>query len=176
MSMWNWIMGVNFFGVVHGIRAFLPHLIAQGEGHIVNTASVLGLLAAPWAGPYAASKHAVVALSESLHHELVAIGSPVGVSVLCPGFVRTRLADAERNRPAMYSTADDQRAGIREFRDATEALISAGTDPAPIAAAVSDAIMENRFWILTHPEFNDPISARVKGAVEGRNPETAVLA
>ena len=176
MSTWNWVMGVNFFGVVHGIRAFLPHLIAQGEGHIVNTASILGLLAPPLGSPYAASKHAVVALSESLHHELLTIGSPVGVSVLCPGFVRTRLADAVRNRPATYSTAEAEHAGLREFTDATEALVSGGTDPAPIAAAVRDAIIANRFWILTHPEFNDPITARFRGEVEGRNPETAAPA
>ena len=176
MSTWNWVMGVNFFGVVHGIRAFLPHLIAQGEGHIVNTASILGLLALPLGSAYAASKHAVVAVSESLQGELASIGSRVGVSVLCPGFVRTRLADAERNRPAMYSMVGEEPAGLREFTGATQELLAGGTDPAPIAAAVRDAIIDNRFWILTHPELNDYILARFSGAVEGRNPETAALA
>jgi NAD(P)-dependent dehydrogenase (short-subunit alcohol dehydrogenase family) len=176
LSTWNWVMGVNFFGVVHGIRAFLPHMIAQGEGHVVNTASVAGLLAPPWMSPYNASKHAVVAVSESVLHELATIGSPVGVSVLCPGFVRTRIADADRNRPARYSSAGEEQPELPGMRDAIEAAIAGGIEPAVVATAVRDAIVENRFWILTHPDFNDPIVARFSGAVEGRSPGLAPLA
>lgn len=176
MSTWNWVMGVNFFGVVHGIRAFLPHLIAQGEGHVVNTASVAGLLASPWLSPYNASKHAVIAVSESLHHELANIGSPVGVSVLCPGFVRTRIADGDRNRPARYSSTGEDEQGLQQVRDAIEAAIEGGTDPAVVAKLVRDAIINNKFWILTHPEFNDPVIARFRGAIMGRNPQSAGLA
>lgn len=176
MSTWNWIMGVNFFGVVHGIRAFLPHLIAQGEGHVVNTASVAGLVSGPWLGPYSASKHAVVAVSESLHHELATIGSPVGVSVLCPGFVRTRIADADRNRPARYSADVQEQPGQQEIMDAARAATAAGTDPAAIATAVRDAIVAGRFWILTHADFGERIIARFSGAVAGRNPERTPLA
>jgi NAD(P)-dependent dehydrogenase (short-subunit alcohol dehydrogenase family) len=171
MSTWNWVMGVNFFGVVHGIRAFLPLLIAQGEGHVVNTASVAGLLAAPWMGPYTASKHAVVAVSESLRHELSAIGSPVGVSVLCPGFVRTRIADADRNRPARYSAVVEGQPDLQAIRDAVAAQVAGGTDPAVVATEVRDAIVADKFWVLTHADFGDRIIARFDGAVAGRNPQ-----
>ena len=96
---WRWILGVNLWGVVHGVAAFTPLLIEQGEGHIVNTASIAGLIAAPFLGPYNATKQAVVAISETLYKDLQTVGAPVGVSVLCPGFVQTRIAESERNRP-----------------------------------------------------------------------------
>jgi NAD(P)-dependent dehydrogenase (short-subunit alcohol dehydrogenase family) len=101
MPAWQWVLGVNLWGVIHGLHAFLPAMIQQGEGHIVNTASMAGLLAAPGMGAYNASKHAVVAISETLYRELELTGaSPgVGVSVLCPGFVKTRIAEADRNWP-----------------------------------------------------------------------------
>ena len=177
LSTWNWVMGVNFFGIVHGVRTFTPILLAQGEGHIVNTASVAGLLATPWMGAYNASKHAAVAVSETLHRELSAIGSPVGVSVLCPGFVRTRIGEADRNRPAKYALeGDPQGPENAQFRDAVEAAIAGGTDPDVIATAVRDAIVGDKFWILTHPEFGNLILARFAEAVEGRNPEQPTLA
>ncbi len=177
LPVWEWVLGVNLFGVVHGIRAFLPHLLAQDEGHIVNTASVAGLLAAPWIAPYNASKHAVVGVSESLYHELAALGSRVGVSVLCPGFVRTHISDADRNWPAALGPRpdDQERPGSGEIREAMRAAIESGTDPAVIAAAVRDAIVNGKFWILTHPEFGDAITARFGGAVSGRNPESGGL-
>jgi len=126
LPTWNWIVGVNLFGIVHGIRSFVPHLVAQGEGHVVNTASVAGLLAGPWMSPYNATKAAAVAVTESLYHELAAIES--------------------------------------------------GLDPAIIATAVRDAIVGDRFWILTHPELNDAVLRRYSGAVEGRNPQPPSLA
>ena len=99
LERWRWILDVNLWGVIHGVRAFLPLMMAQGEGHIVNTASSAGLTGTAFMGPYCTSKFAVVGLSESLWHELAQLGSGVGVSVLCPGFVRTRIADSERSRP-----------------------------------------------------------------------------
>lgn len=177
LPTWNWIVGVNLFGIVHGMRSFVPHLIAQGEGHVVNTTSVAGLLAAPWLSPYNATKHAVVAMSESLHHELAAIGSPVGVSVLCPGFVRTRIHEADRNWLASYGpqpAAQDQ-PGSEEIRQAVTAAVESGLDPVIIATAVRDAIVGGRFWILTHAELNDAVLRRYSGAVEGRNPQSADL-
>ena len=96
---WQWILGVNLWGVIHGVRAFAPHLIAQNEGHIVNTASVSGLISPPGSGAYNVTKHAVVALSESLHHDLRERNSQVGVSVLCPAYVPTGIVDSERSRP-----------------------------------------------------------------------------
>ncbi len=96
---WRWIVDVNLLSVAHGIRAFVPRMIEQGEGHVVNTASAAGILTGPGMSPYFATKHAVVALSESLYFDLHLVGAPVGVSVLCPEWVRTRIAESERNRP-----------------------------------------------------------------------------
>src|SRR4029453_11370531 len=96
---WRWIVDVNLLAVAHGIRAFVPRMIEQGEGHVVNTASSAGILTGPAMSPYSATKHAVVALSESLHFDLQLSGAPVGVSVLCPEWVRTNIADSDRNRP-----------------------------------------------------------------------------
>jgi NAD(P)-dependent dehydrogenase (short-subunit alcohol dehydrogenase family) len=175
--VWDWIVGVNLFGVVHGIRSFVPHLIAQGEGHVVNTASVAGLLGSPGLSPYCATKHAVVGLSESLAHDLAAVGSPVGVSVLCPGFVRTRIAEADRNWPARYGplpVTDDQ-PGADEMRQAIAGAIESGLDPVVVADAVRDAIVAGRFWILTHPEFNDAVVGRYREAVVGGDAGSALL-
>src|SRR5580704_6437907 len=115
---WRWILGVNLWGVVHGIATFVPLLLEQGEGHIVNTASVAGLIVAPFLGPYNATKQAVVAISETLFKDLQSVGAPmgVGVSVLCPGFVRTRIAESDRNRPAWASEREAE--GAEELRGA----------------------------------------------------------
>jgi NAD(P)-dependent dehydrogenase (short-subunit alcohol dehydrogenase family) len=172
MPAWDWIVGVNLFGVVNGIRAFVPHLIAQGEGHVVNTASVAGLLGSPGLSAYCATKHAVVGLSESLRHDLAVAGAPVGVSVLCPGFVRTRIAEADRNWPARLGPPpeiDDQPAA-ELMRQAVAEAIESGLDPAVIAEAVRDAVLAGRFWILTHPEFNDAVAGRYRDAVAGHDP------
>lgn len=174
LPMWEWIVGVNLFGLVHGVRSFLPHLIAQGEGHMVNTASVGGLLAGPWMSPYHATKHAAVALSESLFHELAAIGSPVRVSVLCPGMVRTRIHEAARNWPDRYGPwpVVQDSPQVARWRQVTSARVTAGQDPALIAAAVRDAIVGERFWILTHPEYDSAIIENYTDAVEGREPRS----
>ncbi len=173
LPTWHWTVGVNLFGVVHGIRSFVPLLIAQREGHVVNTASVGGLLASPWTSPYNATKHAVVAMSESLCHELSAIESPVGVSVLCPGFVRTRIHEADRAWPARYGPrpVEPDPPGIAEWRQATAAKVESGTDPATIATTVRDAIVDNRFWIFTHPELGGAVLDRFRGVVGEFNPQ-----
>ncbi|MBV9452072.1 MAG: SDR family NAD(P)-dependent oxidoreductase [Streptosporangiaceae bacterium] len=177
LSMWGWIAGVNLFGIVHGIRSFVPHLIAQREGHVVNTASMGGMLAGPWMSPYHATKYAAVAISESLYHELAAVGSPVRVSVLCPGMVRTRIHEAYRNWPARYGAwpvVHDSPA-IAKWRQTASARVGAGHDPATIATAVRDAILREQFWILTHPEFGDALRDKYDGALEGRNPRLLPL-
>lgn len=148
---WRWIVDVNLLGVVHGIRAFVPRLIEQGEGHVVNTASAAGLLTGPIMGPYAATKHAVVALSESLQGDLVMAGASVGVSVLCPEWVRTRIADADRNLPTDVGPAEPTvDFGFDAARDLVRNVVAGGMDPTEVAAAVVDAIRRGRFWILTH--------------------------
>jgi NAD(P)-dependent dehydrogenase (short-subunit alcohol dehydrogenase family) len=173
LPMWNWIMGVNVFGIVHGIRSFVPHLIAQGEGHVVNTASAGGLLAGPWMSPYHATKHAAVAISESLHHELAAIGSPVRVSVLCPGSVRTKIHEAYRNWPAKYGPwpAVQDPPALAKWRRTASAAVEAGLDPAVVATAVREAVIGDRFWIFTHPEYGGAIVDRYRAAVAGGNPQ-----
>ena len=115
---WRWILGVNLWGVIHGVATFVPLLIEQGEGHVVNTASIAGLIAAPFLGPYNATKQAVVAISETLFKDLQAVGAPIGVSVLCPGFVQTRIAESERNRPAWAPDREVDRGGRAPRRGA----------------------------------------------------------
>ena len=148
-GVWDWVIDVNLRGVVHGVNAFVPHFVAQGEGHVVNTASAAGLGGVPGMGAYCATKFAVVGLSESLFHELALRAPGVHVSVLCPGFVKTRIAESARNMPAeLRAPAEDAFAAGAE-RIAREA-VAAGIDAAEVADAVVRAVHEERFWILTH--------------------------
>lgn len=153
LATWEWVLGVNFWGVLHGCRTFLPLLRAQGEGHIVNTASVAAFDAGlPTFAPYAASKFAVLALSESLDIELRGGDEPIGLSLLAPGVVRTNMPAAERNRPeGVPATGDDP---VRAALLARLARLadSVGLEPADVAGMVVDAIRARRFFVLTHPE------------------------
>ena len=167
------ILGVNLWGVIHGIRAFLPVLAGRGEGHIVNTASMAGL--DPGSGaPYAASKHAVVALSEELFKTLKLAGLPVGVSVLCPGWVRTGIADAERNWPARLGDSPPRALAAEVLRPHIEQVIEHGTPPGAVADLVADAIVGNKFWILPHPEFVELAVERWRRIADGEDPKTDV--
>jgi NAD(P)-dependent dehydrogenase (short-subunit alcohol dehydrogenase family) len=148
IELWQWVLGVNLWGVIHGCHVFLPLLIAQDEGHVVNTASMAGLSGAAGLGVYCTSKFAVVGLSESLHHDLAARGSQVGVSVLCPGFVQTRIFESHRNMPdhvRAVTTPDDA------ADDAQRAIVSAGIPPSVAADAVFEAVRDRRFFVLPHP-------------------------
>jgi NAD(P)-dependent dehydrogenase (short-subunit alcohol dehydrogenase family) len=146
---WNWVMGVNFWGVVHGIRAFVPHLVEQDEGHVVNTASIAGFAYAPMMGPYNASKAAVVAISETLKSELGLQGSKVGVSVLCPGWVNTRIMDSDRNRPG--GPVDNELMSLG--REAMREVIASGAQPAEVAHLVAAAVREGTSHIFTGDEW-----------------------
>ena len=173
LSSWEWVLGVNLWGVVHGVRAFLPRLVAQGGGHIVNTASIAGLL--PGFGPsYDASKHAVVAITDDLYRSMTTAGLPVGVSVLCPGWVRTRILDAERNWPGEYGDRPDAAFGSDVVRRHVGRAIDEGITPAAVADRVADAIGENRFWVFPQPEFVELAVRRWHGIAEGHNPELLV--
>ncbi len=157
LRSWEWVMGVNFWGVVHGCRAFLPHLI--GGGHIVNTASIAGLM--PGFGPsYDASKHAVVAISEDLHHTMQLAGLPVGVSVLCPGWVRTNIIDADRNWPAEFGERPENDPAGDVMEQYVRRAIDEGAQPAFIADAVADAVQAGRFWVIPQDEFLDLVVSR----------------
>jgi NAD(P)-dependent dehydrogenase (short-subunit alcohol dehydrogenase family) len=162
---WQWILGVNLWGVVHGVRAFAPRLIAQDEGHIVNTASVAGLISPPGMGAYCVTKHAVVALSESLHHDLRERGSRVGVSVLCPAYVPTGIADSRFSEPVVKSK--ERLAKEAALRKAVAAGKLSADD---VARAVVAAVKENRFYILTHPAIKGAVRARMEDILEERTP------
>jgi NAD(P)-dependent dehydrogenase (short-subunit alcohol dehydrogenase family) len=143
---WRWVLGVNLWGVIHGVRAFVPALVAQGRGHVVNTASIVGLSYGPEIAPYTASKHAVVAISETMRSELAARAPGVGVTVLCPSYVPTHIGDAERNRPAAL-TPDWGTAVHGQPRDRS------GLEPvAPDAVGemVAEAVECGRFYLSTH--------------------------
>jgi NAD(P)-dependent dehydrogenase (short-subunit alcohol dehydrogenase family) len=167
ISAWEWVMGVNFWGVVYGCRAFLPHLM--GGGHIVNTASIAGLV--PATGPsYDASKHAVVAVSEDLYNTVGAAGLPIGVSVLCPGWVQTNILEAQRNWPAALGERppDDPQGEV--VRTHVARAIAEGRTPASVADAVADAITADRFWVIPHQDFLDLCIERWATIAERANP------
>jgi NAD(P)-dependent dehydrogenase (short-subunit alcohol dehydrogenase family) len=171
---WRWILGVNLWGVIHGVATFTPLLIEQGEGHIVNTASVAGLIVAPFLGPYNATKQAVVAISETLFKDLQTVGAPVGVSVLCPGFVQTRIAESDRNRPDWAPDRDTL--GAAEVQGVVQDLVDGGIAPAAVAERVIDAVRTNTFYILTHPELDIAITTRFDDIVQGRAPSPTMIA
>jgi len=157
LADWRWTMDVNLWGVVHGIRSFLPRMRTEGEGHIVNTASMAGVLSNPMNAAYQASKQAVVALSEGLAQELRVEGSELGVSVVCPAFVRTRIPDAERNRPGRTQPYEPV---VHAEDDPRELLKRIGMDPLEVGQMVVDAIREERFYVFTHTEWKPLIRAR----------------
>lgn len=170
---WEWVLDVNLWGVIHGCRVFLPIMKSQGvPGHIVNTASMAGLNSGPLMAPYFVSKYGVVALSESVWHEAKLDNSPIGVSVLCPGFVKTRIHEADRNRPSELSTAWVGDAG-NGFIAALGAGVEAGREVADVADLVVSSIRENRFWILPHgEESHATVQARADAIIEGAAPAT----
>ena len=173
LEEWSWILGVNLWGVIHGIKTFLPLLLEQNEGHIVNTASVAGLTAYPGMGPYNATKHAVVAISETLFHELDQSGTDVGVSVLCPGLVNTNILDSARNRPEALQTpliAPEPTEAEAAGREMVRAIYDDALDPAVVGAQVLDAVQQARFWIETDAVFRDAIALRCASVMSRDNP------
>ncbi len=172
MSTWEWVMGVNFWGVLYGIRAFLPHLISGGGGHIVNTASIAGLL--PGLGaPYDASKHAVVAISEDLYLDMSGVGMPVGVSVLCPGWVATQILEADRNWPDELGERPEVGMQFALVADHLSRAVAEGLTPAAVAEAVFSAVSESRFWVLPQQDFLDLAIDRWGMIAERANPQAA---
>jgi NAD(P)-dependent dehydrogenase (short-subunit alcohol dehydrogenase family) len=171
---WQWVLGVNLLGVINGIRAFVPIMLEQdSEGHIVNTASVAGLISAPYFSTYDVAKHGVVTLSESLYRELANVGSKVQVSVLCPAWVKTDLMDGARNRPEELRNDEETMAPQAAVMDqAVRQLVAGGTDPAGIGEAVVNAIRDEKFYILPHAEWKEQVRTRMEDILEGRNPST----
>jgi NAD(P)-dependent dehydrogenase (short-subunit alcohol dehydrogenase family) len=161
LDNWRWVLDVNLMGVLHGIRSFLPHIRAHGEGgHIVNTASMAGMQSGLGFSPYSASKFAVVNMSEGLAAHLKPLG--IGVSVLCPGYVRTRIGDSGRNRPERYgpALAPDPASPAGAMAAEIRKLLAAGIDPADVAAQVLGAIREDELYVFTHPEMRGEVDER----------------
>jgi NAD(P)-dependent dehydrogenase (short-subunit alcohol dehydrogenase family) len=174
LSTWRWVLGVNLWGVIHGVTAFLPHLQSHGDGHIVNTASIAGLVSLPEMGPYNVSKHGVVTLSETLQQELRQSGSTVGVTALCPGFVSTAIIDSDRNRPehlALPGSEQEADAATEELRAAARELFRLQKPPAEVAALVVAAVLDDRLYCFTDDRFADDIARRHRHIEAGTNPE-----
>lgn len=170
---WDWVLGVNLRGVINGVRTFTPQMIAQGEGHIVNTASIAGLVSARGTSTYAVSKHAVVALSEVLYGDLCEEEAGVGVSVLCPSYVNTNIYKFERNRPDGESEplSAEQLAEQKATEEVIGGFFKTALSPDGVAKQVFDAIVSDRFYILTHPEGSrEQVEARMRAILEGQEP------
>ena len=173
---WQWVLGVNLWGVIHGVRLFTPMMLAAAQadpayrGHIVNTASMAGLLCPPNMGVYNVSKHAVVSLSETLYHDLSLVTEQVGASVLCPYFVPTGIHHSERNRP--QALADEKPSRSQQISQAmTEKAVSSGkVNAAQVAQLVFDAVAAKQFYIFSHPRALGNVSERWQALTEQRNP------
>ena len=169
LAHWDRIIDINIRGVVHGVHAVYAGMVARGSGHIVNTASIAGIL--PGLTPsYDATKHAVVALTEDLYTTLTSVGVPVGVSVLCPGWVQTRIMDAERNWPDHLGAPPPAALGADIVGDHVRRAVAEGLPPAAVADLVAEAIAEERFWVFPHPDFVELAELRWRTIVEGQNP------
>ena len=178
---WEWVLGVNLWGVIHGVRVFVPLMIEQGgPAHVVNTASMAGLISVPYLGAYNVSKHGVVTLSETLHRDLHLAGhTDIGVSVLCPGLVMTNIFESQRNRPEDLADGGEARGlsalvgGDGDGAATEDALGAFGQilSPDDVGAAVVDAVRQDRFYILTHPESTEAlVRTRCDDIVEARHP------
>lgn len=179
LADWQWVLGVNLWGVIHGVHYFVPVMLTQDtECYVVNTASMAGLISFPGNDPYRVSKHAVVTLSEGLYYELRTAGTKIGVSVVCPGYIRTNIMDCERNRPAAlqnkpgeeFDISDPQvQAMLQESRQ----LVENGMQPQQAANIVFDAIRINQFYVLPNgEEFIPLVQNRMEDIVHKRNPSS----
>lgn len=176
---WEWVLGVNTWSVIHGVRVFVPRMLAQNsEGHIVNTASIAGLISYPGSSTYQVSKHAVVAISEALYYELALKKAKIQVSVLCPAWVNTRIFESDRNRPAELQNEPEQATApdpdttkiVEGFRYA----VQHGKPPQQIAELVFEAIRGGKFYIITHSKSKKQIESRMEDILQERNPTNSL--
>ncbi len=163
MADWQWVLGVDLWGVIHGVHTFLPIMLRQGTpAHIVNTASIAGLVSGvAHLAPYAVAKVGVVSLSETLRTELAASGAPIGVSVLCPSATNTNVMECERNRPA-HLGREERTADAEVWREAIRSGFTgpSGKEPDDVAAMVVDAVKTNRFWVVSHADLRPALEHR----------------
>ena len=173
---WEWVLGVNLWGVIHGVRVFTPFMLACAkndpdfEGHIVNTASMAGLLNPPTMGVYNVSKHAVVSLTESLYHDLDLVGAPIGASVLCPYFVQTGISQSDRNRPDDVPASAPTASQIASQATMAKAVSSGKVSATEVAERTFAAIAEKQFYIYSHPGALGNVQKRMEDIVTGSNP------
>jgi NAD(P)-dependent dehydrogenase (short-subunit alcohol dehydrogenase family) len=166
---WKWTLDINLMGVVHGIRAFVPRMLAQGdECHVVSTASVAGLLSIPGSAVYCVSKHGVVSMSECLHHDLRVAKARIGVSVLCPAYVNTGIGDSARNRPEELAATNPLAAPYEEA--VRQALVAGKVTAQKVAEATLQGVKEGVFYILTHPKIKAAVETRMRDILDGREP------
>jgi NAD(P)-dependent dehydrogenase (short-subunit alcohol dehydrogenase family) len=171
IAEWEWVMGVNLWSVIHGMRVFVPLMLAQDtECHIVNTASMAGLISGPGLGVYKVTKHGVVTLSETLYHELAERGAKVKVSVLCPGIVNTRIMESARNRPGRLPTSEALGPASEARWEGLRHLVPAGMPPVQVADAVFEALRKDQFYIFTHPEGKVAVRTRMEDILQECNP------
>ncbi|UDF34996.1 UNVERIFIED_ORG: SDR family oxidoreductase [Shinella sp. XGS7] len=176
LADWEWVLGVNLMGVVHGVRLFTPMMLAaaqadpQWEGHIVNTASMAGLLNPPNMGVYNVSKHAVVSLSETLYQDLALVSEQVHCSVLCPYFVPTGISQSHRNRPEDLPGGRPSRSQLISQAQIDKAVSSGKVSAADVAALVFEALEQRRFYIFSHPQALGGVQTRLEDVVQARNP------
>ena len=166
---WRWTLDVNLWGVIHGVRTFMPILLRQAAGHMVNTASVAGLISGSSTPVYGVAKHGVVRLTEAVYASLKETGATVGVSVLCPGVVRTNIIHAERNRPAALRTGAE--APPAEAGRIAASHYGKALSPEAVADQVFDAIVEDRFYVLTSDAYDEAIRDRTEALLARRNPD-----
>jgi NAD(P)-dependent dehydrogenase (short-subunit alcohol dehydrogenase family) len=181
LADWEWVLGVDLWGVIHGVRVFTPLVIAAGGGHIVNTASMAGLTSPPFMAPYNVAKHGVVTLSETMQQELSMTHPEVGVTVVCPGWVRTRINRSTRNRPGAPEGSEGAllpdgpaagaAGGAESMAGVVDGLIERGLDPADVAALVFEAVREGRVSVLTHPDWIAGVTGRAERLVAGEPPQ-----
>lgn len=168
---WEFTLGANLWGVIHGVKTFAPVLLEQNEGHFVNTASMAGLVSGPGMGAYNVSKFGVVALTETLFGDLRNAGSDVGASVLCPAFVQSRIWDSGRNRPESLRDGDEETLERSDRGQVLRAIIE-NAMPAPrVAEAVHDAILAKQLYIVTHESTRGPVEQRTRNILDGTNPD-----
>jgi NAD(P)-dependent dehydrogenase (short-subunit alcohol dehydrogenase family) len=170
---WDWALGVNLWGIIHGVKAFVPRMLAGGdEGHVVNTSSVAGFVAAPFSGPYNVSKVAAFSMSETLAHDLAAVGASVGASVLCPSSIRTGIAHTDRVRPGGPS---DEGADAAAIRESLFQITETGIDPAEVPPIVLAGIAAGDFLIATKPSYANQIQTRFDALLDRRLPPTPAV-
>jgi NAD(P)-dependent dehydrogenase (short-subunit alcohol dehydrogenase family) len=170
---WQWTLGVNLWGIIHGIGAFLPHLKEHGDGHVVITASIAGLTSFPGAAPYNTTKHAAVAIAETMFAELRDAGSTVGVSCLCPGIVQTRIMDSERNRPEELRRPHipaEPTAEQMQMHKVVLDIFGQAKPPHEVADLVHDAVLAKRFWVFTDDVYTPAIHDRLDSIRDAADP------